>query len=258
MTGRPTCLADEEWLYQPFSQQMRTKFDIIDDILLLIPKYLSELRDELSYAVDIFQQESAKQKFLRGIDSMKQDLDELQSHILQFLQPTSSSKESASAPNIGTHENNPDYYGSYNYTNPIQAKIVAMHACAKIIILGILSSTTLSSLSPWPCFFPIENWHDETLIAEIEEASKQILSASQYLSQFIIGCAYIRMILPLQLVGLMSPNQSQRAEVRNILESWYKDTPVKGLTALALQAVDTESNSMPNFGLPDEVPLYVL
>ncbi|QGA14318.1 hypothetical protein EYB26_001971 [Talaromyces marneffei] len=248
MTGNPTCLANEEWLLTPFPQQTRTKFEIINDILLLIPKYLSELRKELYYAVDTFKQDSAKQKFIWMIDSMKKDLDELQGHILQFLRPMPSSRDSILAPDIGTNENEPDYCDLYDFTSPIHAKIVAMSACARIVILGILSSTTLST-PPWPCFFPIENWHDETLVAEIEEASKQILSASQYLSQFIIGCAYSRMILPLQVVGQMSPNQAQRETARNILESWYNDTPVKGLTLLALQAIDTTSYYLSGLGV---------
>ncbi|KAL3709162.1 hypothetical protein TMatcc_002951 [Talaromyces marneffei ATCC 18224] len=248
MTGNPTCLANEEWLLTPFPQQTRTKFEIINDILLLIPKYLSELRKELYYAVDTFKQDSAKQKFIWMIDSMKKDLDELQGHILQFLRPMPSSRDSILAPDIGTNENEPDYCDLYDFTSPIHAKIVAMSACARIVILGILSSTTLST-PPWPCFFPIENWHDETLVAEIEEASKQILSASQYLSQFIIGCAYSRMILPLQVVGQMSPNQAQRETARNILEFWYNDTPVKGLTLLALQAIDTTSYYLSGLGV---------
>lgn len=242
MTGRPTCLADEEWLLKPFPQQTRTTFEIINDILLLIPKYVSELQYGPSFAVGKFEQDSAKQKFMRRIDSMKNDLDGLQSHILQFLRPIPSRDPSL------TDNNTPYHHDSYDFTSPVHAKIVAMHACARIIILGILSSTSLS-LPAWPCFFPIENWHDETLIADIEEASKRIISASQYLSRFIIGCAYLRMILPLQLVGQMSPNQAQRAEARNILESWYKDTPVKGLTLLALQAIDTASYSIPGLGV---------
>ncbi|KAI7976905.1 hypothetical protein EIK77_010136 [Talaromyces pinophilus] len=234
MTGRPTCLANEEWLLKPFSQEKRTKFEIINDTLLLIPRYLSELQYELSYAVDMFEHDSAKQRFTQKIHLMKRDLDELQSHILQFLQPIPPRDTNS------TNENGPHYHGSYDFTSPIHAKIAAMHACARIIILGILSSKTLSS-PLWPCFFPIENWHDGPLITEIEESSKRIISASQHLSRFMIGCAYSRMILPLQLVGQMSPSQAQRTEARNILKSWYNDTPVKGLTSLALQAIDATS-----------------
>lgn len=251
MTGRPTSLANEEWLLKPFPQQTRTKFEIINDILLFIPKYLSELQYEISYAADIFEQDSAKQRFRQNIGFMKRDLDELQSHILQFLKSI--------PPRDPTlmDENSPHYHDLYDFTSPIHAKIAAMHACARIIILGILSSTTLSP-PPWPCFFPIENWRDGTLITEIEEASKRIISASHHLSRFMIGCAYSRMILPLQLVGQMSPNQGQRAEAKNILESWYKDTPVKGLTLLALQAIDATSKSMPDFGPSDGFRSHVM
>lgn len=251
MTGRPTCLSNEEWLFKPFPQQTRSKFEIINDTLLLIPKYLSELQCELSYAVDTREQVSAKQRFMHKIDLRKRDLDELRGHILQFLQPMPPRDP------ISADGNSPDYHDLYDFTSPIHAKIVAMHACARIIILGIQSSTTLSP-PLWPCFFPIENWHDRSLITEIEEASKRIISASLHLFRFMIGCAYSRMVLPLQLVGQMSPSQAQRAEARNILESWYNDTPVKGLTLLALQAIDIVSNSMPNFGPSVDIRSHVI
>lgn len=235
MTGRSTCLANEEWLLKPFFQQTRTKFELINDTLLLIPKYLSELQHDLSHAIDMSEGDSARQKLKQKIYIMKQDLDELENHILQFLQPIPSRHPSS------TNENNSYHYYSYNFTDPIHANIVAMHACAQIIILGILSSTT-SSPPRWPCFFPIEDWHDGGLTAEMKEACKRIISASQYLSRFMIGCAYSRMVLPLQLVGQMSPSQAQRTEARTILKSWYNDTPVRGLTLLALQAIDTTCN----------------
>lgn len=189
----------------------------------------------------MLEQNSVKQIFMRNFDLMRRDLDELGGCILQYLKPMPSSKDSTSPQDTSTKDNSSHCDDLYDFASPIHAKIVAMHACARIIILGILSSTTLSP-SPWPCFFPIENWHDGTLILEMEEASKRIISASQYLSRFMIGCAYARMVLPLQLVGQMSPSQSQRAEARNILQSWYNDTPVKGLTMLALQAIDTASS----------------
>lgn len=250
MTGKPTCLANEEWLLKPFLQQTRTKFEIVNDILLLIPKYLSELQSDLSHAIDMFEQDSTKQKFMQKINLMKKDLDELESQVFQFLQPIPSRDPTS------TNENSSYHNGIYNFTSPIHAKIVAMHACARMIILGIQSSTTLSP-PLWPCFFPIENWHDESLIAGIEESSKRIVSASHHLSQFMIGCAYSRMILPLQLVGQMSPSQVQRAEARNILESWYNDTPVKGLTLLAMQAIDTTSD-LPNIAASHEFSSHVM
>lgn len=238
MTGRSTCLANEEWLLKPFLQQTRSKFELINDTLLLIPKYLSELQHDLSHAVDMSEEDSAWQDLKQKINLMKKDLDELESHIFQFLQPIPSSNPSS------TNDSSSDHHYLYNFTSPIHARIVAMHACARIIILGILSSTTSSS-PRWPCFFPIEDWHDESLIAEIKEACKRIISASQYLSRFMIGCAYSRMVLPLQLVCQMTPSQAQRAEASNILKFWYNNTPVKGLTLLAIQAIDMVSN-LPN------------
>lgn len=238
VTGIPTCLANDEWLSKPFPCETRSANRIINDTLLSIPKYLSELQYELSSALDPCERNRAEQEFLQKIDCMKRDLDQLHVHILQFLQSMPLGQGSTPASIIATAEFNLEGECLYNFTSPIHAKTVAMHACATITVLGILSSTNLS-LSHKSCFFPIEDYRDENIIFQIEEASKRIISASQYLSRFAIGCAHVRMILPLQLVGQASTNPAQRARARMILESWYKDTPVKGLTRLAMQAIDT-------------------
>ncbi|EED22788.1 hypothetical protein TSTA_062750 [Talaromyces stipitatus ATCC 10500] len=236
--GKPTCFANDEWLSTPFTQLPKSLSERINDMLLLIPRYLHELQIELFNTFDELERHNVRKAFMHKIGSVKRDLDEIRRRKSQSLKRVRSRERSV--PN-SEDDDNPLYHTSYEYTSPIQARIVAMEACARIIIMSIeLSSTTRTP--PWPCFFPIEDWNNENLTIEVEGASRDIIFASQYLSRFMIGCAYIRMILPLQVVAQMSPNHDQRVTARNILESWYKETPIKGLTTRALQAIDAPSN----------------
>ena len=63
-----------------------------------------------------------------------------------------------------------------------------------------------------------------------------ILQASRYLHTHTIGCAYIRMAVPLLLVALHCPRLSQQRQATACFEHWINQ-PMSGISALALESI---------------------
>ncbi|OKL58079.1 hypothetical protein UA08_06666 [Talaromyces atroroseus] len=242
-TGNPTCLAEEAWLSIPFFHSLKSNSEKINDILLLMPSYLFELRAKLSCITDLTESERIKNEFMQKLSHILEALDGMQIPIAQLENP---SPYFSNKYYTDLDDQSLDYYrGSYSFSTAIEAKEIAMHASARIIILCILSSVTLSSsLSSASCFVIQSYYGDEDITREIEQASTSILSAAMFLSQVEIGCAYVRMVLPLQLVAQVSRNHTQRTAARTILQSWWKEKPIKGLTGLALRSIDSGSSNL--------------
>ena len=66
-----------------------------------------------------------------------------------------------------------------------------------------------------------------------------ILNCSSFLMRKDIGCAYLRMFLPLTLVARYSASSEQRALARTLLECWLYGTPFSGLSLIALKQVQS-------------------
>lgn len=67
--------------------------------------------------------------------------------------------------------------------------------------------------------------------------SQLILNCSSFLMRKDIGCAYLRMFLPLTLVARYSASSEQRTLARTLLERWLYGTPFRGLSSIALKQV---------------------
>jgi hypothetical protein len=65
------------------------------------------------------------------------------------------------------------------------------------------------------------------------DASKLALECIKYLETRAIGCAYLRMMLPLFLIMAKSASKSQRQQAFNTLESWKSKGIMPGLCMLA-------------------------
>jgi hypothetical protein len=63
-----------------------------------------------------------------------------------------------------------------------------------------------------------------------------ILKAGIYIEDFEDGCGYIRMIFPLRLVVLYSPDVQQRESARYRLELWRTNRGLGGICSVALVA----------------------
>ncbi|RDW85371.1 hypothetical protein BP5796_03696 [Coleophoma crateriformis] len=65
-----------------------------------------------------------------------------------------------------------------------------------------------------------------------------ILSGIEYLEKKSIGCAYMRMMLPLVLIGLQSPEVGQRRFAREKLQTWRAQRWMSGLCTVSLHHLD--------------------
>jgi hypothetical protein len=101
-----------------------------------------------------------------------------------------------------------------NYNNAFNALIIAYFSSAHIL---------LNMLTP-----PVTTYqrHDYTVILE----------CATYLQTHEVGCAYMRMAMPLLLVALHAALPWQRIEAMGVFERW-KNGSMRGISALALEAV---------------------
>ncbi|KAI5456075.1 hypothetical protein BGZ63DRAFT_418102 [Mariannaea sp. PMI_226] len=72
-----------------------------------------------------------------------------------------------------------------------------------------------------------------------ETNSERIFDCFSYLSQRSIGCAYLRMFVPLTIVALHSPSSRQRALAYAVLDSTSYRAIFTGLSSIALQRIQT-------------------
>lgn len=228
----------------PFSQFRKSNSEKINDILLTIPKYLAELRAEQLYTAEEIEKHILKQDFIRKIGLLEDKLDEISGHMLPKEVNSSSCSDNYCTTN-SINDQNREFCNSSHYTTALQAKDIAMHACCKIILLHIMSSASQRYPAPSFCTLHLHNSkHDEGTLKHIEAYSTSILDVAKYLSQFHIGCAYVRMALPLQLVGEVSPSPEQRESAKSILHIWWETTPIKGLTRSALDSIESTAVSV--------------
>lgn len=220
MTGKPTCLAEERWLTGPFMYTAKSPLDRINDCLLVMMTYVSWL--EARPANLIHQPESTlDDQSITKLSSLMGDLDDIWSQISHWeIRRACDDSET-------------DQYSSlyvYTYTNAHQANSAAIHGLARLILLLLLDCQTS----------PMGREAREQMMVQ---ASASILSAATYLSTFDIGCAYLRIITPLQIVAQRSPNSEQRDCAVHILQQWWAERPLKGLAWKALQTISFSYNS---------------
>ncbi|CRG84230.1 hypothetical protein PISL3812_01543 [Talaromyces islandicus] len=217
MTGKSTFLAEERWLTVPFMHTDKSPLDRINDCLLVMMNYISQLEvgpvDWTNHIEPPLDGQSTM--VLSGLMS---DLDEIWSQISHWEIPRVFEDDSERG-----HDSSEFVY---TYSNAHQANSVAIYSLARLILLLLLDRQISSHF---------------TLSADKEgmmmQASASILSAARYLSTFDIGCAYLRIITPLQIVAQHSPSSAQRDCAVHILQKWWAERPLKGLTWKALQRI---------------------
>ena len=115
--------------------------------------------------------------------------------------------------------------------NPFTAIAISFYNTAQILLLSILSdlraSQTNSSSVVDPST-PPSSIPDEYL-GEIEAHSASIISLADMVSQPECGTAYVSMILPLRVLGDLSPSAEQRARCRTILGIWKAKGGIGGM-----------------------------
>jgi hypothetical protein len=110
--------------------------------------------------------------------------------------------------------------GRVQYGSAFTAMIVAYFAAARILLSAIRDADTTSPPSV------SQAWDGQT-----------VLNSLSFLAQQDIGCAYLRMFLPLTLVALYSRSDGQRTRALEVLEAWFRDTSFSGLSSIAVERV---------------------
>jgi hypothetical protein len=75
-----------------------------------------------------------------------------------------------------------------------------------------------------------------TLFQEQMEAhSGSIFSVARYMTGVQVGYAYLRLVMPIHVAGMLSPRLEQRLEARRLLQLWSKFEGVQGVCEVALR-----------------------
>ncbi|RDW75497.1 hypothetical protein BP6252_06639 [Coleophoma cylindrospora] len=110
--------------------------------------------------------------------------------------------------------------------NPVTILTTVYFNCASLI-LSHLSATYMG-----------DHLADVTSIA----SCASILSGIEYLEKQSIGCAYMRMMLPLALVSLKSPEVDQQRVARAKIQTWHAQRLMSGLCMVSLHHLDNYRN----------------
>jgi hypothetical protein len=110
--------------------------------------------------------------------------------------------------------------------HPFTSLTIAFYSTARILVLSTLSQIKSPLLL-----------YEEQIIAH----SASILHAAEILEDHHIGCAYIRLILPLKVVGLSSPCMAHRTRVRQFLDSWRMQSGMGGICEVVLSEMQKET-----------------
>lgn len=146
----------------------------------------------------------------------------LDSDSWQAVQHISSNIETLSAEykmeRLDSSVANPSTFPNSQYSESFTAMTVAYVSAARIL-LSVAQS-------------PLRNcsW-------VITACCRDVLSSSHFLQSQNIGCAYVRMFLPITVVALYSPSNEQRSTARDMLASSRYQTTFRGLSSLSLERI---------------------
>ena len=107
----------------------------------------------------------------------------------------------------------------------IASRPICFYSTARLLVLSILDQ-----LGETPDLY----------FEQLEAHCGCILNVCHGMTQLSIGYAYLRLILPLQIVCMLSPKLKQVEEARSILEQWRKTGAVAGLCEIALRSTAHE------------------
>ncbi|KAB8229864.1 uncharacterized protein BDW43DRAFT_314513 [Aspergillus alliaceus] len=212
MTGKISPLAGEPWLTIPFSLSKKSSSDLVNDILLAMPRYLSALNaDETASETSRLSREDIVQDLMNHL----QNLAGIWSQISQHEHPIAESTQPTIPQSVELTQR-------YTYDNPYHAKVIANYRTAHLLAFSLLS-----------IILPCHDWD----VAPFLDDSASILSAAGYLEECDIGCAYFQMVFPLRLVAQHSPCATRRRVAIDMLKRWCGEKPVRGLANSALEAI---------------------
>jgi flagellin-specific chaperone FliS len=198
----------------------KSPLDRTNDCLLVMMDYISQLETRFADWTDQIEP-TLDDKAIMKLSGLMSDLDEIWSQISHW-------EISRACDDLETDPYSSEYV--YTYTNAYQANSVAIHSLARLILLLLLGHQTSSSYFALPA-------DQKDKVEKMTHASTSIISAAACLSTFDIGCAYLRIITPLQIVAQYSPRRRQRDCAVQILQQWWAERPLKGLTWKALQPI---------------------
>ncbi|KAF7588828.1 hypothetical protein BBP40_005182 [Aspergillus hancockii] len=169
MTGKESPFAEETWLTIPFSDSRKSDSDLINDIMLVIPKYLSAFSS---------QNLPVKQDMIADVLNLLAQLNPIWDRISDQEYP----RADAVLPEMtSTTELAPSRSWEYLYDNPYHAKTIASYRAAHFLVLSIL-------LTVLPSF----DLNIESLIEDSASIISQLVTSSSVASDVHTSNRYSR------------------------------------------------------------------
>ena len=109
------------------------------------------------------------------------------------------------------------------YPNAFAAMTVCHFDCARVVLMSILAF--------------IAPDHEFDYPSEITRSCESILSCVAFIGTHDVGCAYLRMMLPLVLVATNSPSASQRGFAHSTVQKWHSKSMMTGVSSIALHTI---------------------
>lgn len=103
----------------------------------------------------------------------------------------------------------------------VASRPIGFYSTARLLVLSILDQ-----LGERPDLY----------YEQLEAHAGSVLHVCNDMTRLGIGYAYLRLVLPLHTVCMLSPQQEQIQEARGILEQWKETGAVNGICELALRA----------------------
>lgn len=111
------------------------------------------------------------------------------------------------------------------YPDAFTAMTVFHFDCARIVLISILAI--------------IVPEHDCDYSSEITSSCESALACVAFMDTNDVGCAYLRMMLPLVLVSTSSPSAYQRSVAHSTLQKWHSESTMTGVALIALDTIGT-------------------
>jgi hypothetical protein len=116
-------------------------------------------------------------------------------------------------------------YRKSTYPDAVTSITVLHFDCARVILMSIFAVVTPD--------------HNSNYASEITRYCESILDCVAFIDNHGIGCAYLRMMLPLVLVYSNSPSAYQRYAAQSMLQKWQSESVMTGVGLIALHTIGT-------------------
>lgn len=110
------------------------------------------------------------------------------------------------------------------------ARPLGFYSTARLLVLSVLATVDAK-----PALYD----------SQMEAHSASLLSAAEFMTGLEVGYAYLRLILPLHVVGVWGGTMEQRMRARAVLEGWRGEGGMGGICEVVLGGLDIHAATTP-------------